>query len=483
MASIIRTGDALPTQTGQSGKVLSTNGTSPSWTTLPSGLPTQTGQAGKYLQTDGTAASWEALSIGEPAAWWVHVTSTNGTQAAPVDITYDKATGRAFVCSDVDAASNTKVAVTCIASSGSIEWHREITYSVTGASAYKIAHVRGHVYLAWYDNTDGLFYVSLLDDSDGSVIGTWEAPDEVKGFAAVQDHVLAIAGYGPMYSALLHPEPATTFPLDITASGGSTDNGYVTINDGGFYVIVKSSAPTSTAVYRLRSIANDALDTDNWTLVFTCDLSLNVAAGGDGNFYAYDIDRIVCYSKTGTLLWTRQNDPSYIVGVRFLVPSPDGVCVIDRKTSGNDQAYVTRLTAAGQPLRAYVMTGFTDGTLLTNVDYRVYGGVCLDDSIILLGRTSNIGFDDRMTIAHVPFKPRIEIQATVSDEITLTWADHSTASGFSAWTTETDPTATSGVTFGIAAGTAAYVTTGPTVTVSTGAVEATIATGGWTNVP
>lgn len=51
------TGDGIPTQTGNSGKYLTTNGATASWGTV-SQVPTQTGSAGKYLRTDGTTASW-----------------------------------------------------------------------------------------------------------------------------------------------------------------------------------------------------------------------------------------------------------------------------------------------------------------------------------------------------------------------------------------------------------------------------------------
>jgi hypothetical protein len=52
---------SLPTQTSNSGKFLTTDGTSASWTTL-NALPTQTGNSGKYLTTDGTTASWGTLT-------------------------------------------------------------------------------------------------------------------------------------------------------------------------------------------------------------------------------------------------------------------------------------------------------------------------------------------------------------------------------------------------------------------------------------
>ena len=53
--------DALPTQTGQAGEFLQTDGTTATWEAVDA-LPTQTGQAGEFLQTDGTTATWEAVT-------------------------------------------------------------------------------------------------------------------------------------------------------------------------------------------------------------------------------------------------------------------------------------------------------------------------------------------------------------------------------------------------------------------------------------
>ena len=49
-----------PSQTGNSGKYLSTNGTQTSWAAVDA-LPSQTGNSGKYLTTNGTAASWSTI--------------------------------------------------------------------------------------------------------------------------------------------------------------------------------------------------------------------------------------------------------------------------------------------------------------------------------------------------------------------------------------------------------------------------------------
>lgn len=51
----------VPSQTGHSGKYLTTNGTASSWATVDA-LPSQTGNSGKYLTTNGTAASWATIT-------------------------------------------------------------------------------------------------------------------------------------------------------------------------------------------------------------------------------------------------------------------------------------------------------------------------------------------------------------------------------------------------------------------------------------
>ena len=66
--------DALPSQTSQSGKFLTTNGTSASWADVPTEIPAQSGNSGKFLTTNGTAVSW-----GEAATASNTITFTNKT--------------------------------------------------------------------------------------------------------------------------------------------------------------------------------------------------------------------------------------------------------------------------------------------------------------------------------------------------------------------------------------------------------------------
>jgi hypothetical protein len=56
----------VPSQTGNSGKYLTTDGTTSSWGAVDA-LPSQTSNAGKYLTTDGTTASWATVTT-DPTA-------------------------------------------------------------------------------------------------------------------------------------------------------------------------------------------------------------------------------------------------------------------------------------------------------------------------------------------------------------------------------------------------------------------------------
>lgn len=88
--------DALaPSQTSNSGKYLTTNGTTTSWGTVDA-LPSQTGNAGKYLSTNGTAASWEYTGASAAGVIWENslvvssnytlTTSKNGMSVGPITI-------------------------------------------------------------------------------------------------------------------------------------------------------------------------------------------------------------------------------------------------------------------------------------------------------------------------------------------------------------------------------------------------------------
>ena len=70
--------DTFPSQSGNSGKFLTTNGSAVSWATVDA-LPSQTGNSGKFLTTDGTDASWEDVFAGEVRVSSMHNPTENAT--------------------------------------------------------------------------------------------------------------------------------------------------------------------------------------------------------------------------------------------------------------------------------------------------------------------------------------------------------------------------------------------------------------------
>jgi hypothetical protein len=92
----------FPSQTGNAGKVLSTNGTTVSW---EEGLPSQTGQSGKYLTTNGTSASWGVVDLSTKAD--INSPTFTGTPAAPTAAADTNTTRIATTAFVVGQASST----------------------------------------------------------------------------------------------------------------------------------------------------------------------------------------------------------------------------------------------------------------------------------------------------------------------------------------------------------------------------------------
>lgn len=59
---LVTVGDPrIPSQTGNAGKYVTTDGTNLSFATVDA-LPTQSGNSGKYLTTNGSTASWASVT-------------------------------------------------------------------------------------------------------------------------------------------------------------------------------------------------------------------------------------------------------------------------------------------------------------------------------------------------------------------------------------------------------------------------------------
>ena len=81
--------DTFPSQTGNNGKFLSTNGTTVSWESVDA-FPVQTGNAGKVLKTDGSDVSWDV--IGNSGDVIPFGTSTSAADATQKNVTISSIT-------------------------------------------------------------------------------------------------------------------------------------------------------------------------------------------------------------------------------------------------------------------------------------------------------------------------------------------------------------------------------------------------------
>ena len=109
--------EVLPSQSGQSGKYLTTNGSTASWANVPTEIPSQSGQSGKYLTTNGTAVSWATVdALPSQSGNNGKFLTTNGSAASwaslpAADQTYDSTSTNAqsgiAVKQAIDAAVST----------------------------------------------------------------------------------------------------------------------------------------------------------------------------------------------------------------------------------------------------------------------------------------------------------------------------------------------------------------------------------------
>lgn len=168
---------ALPDQSGQAGKVLTSDGTNSSW---QEGLPSQSNQSGKFLTTNGTSANWQALSssalsadfeveVGKTVSAGDVVNYANGkigdnpvvnTQTAlQTDSTYRYTTlnGSGTIALVVDSSgSDHGVRTGIVQTDGSINWNLRTTiYNGYSSSGNEIISLGGDRFAMTGGQTEG----------------------------------------------------------------------------------------------------------------------------------------------------------------------------------------------------------------------------------------------------------------------------------------------------------------------------------------
>lgn len=118
----------LPPQNGNTGKFLSTNGTTAQWLTIYQ-IPDQTDQSGKFLTTDGIDASWTTVSLTPDvgsitSSMIADGTIVDGDISSTAAIAATKISGTAITAADTGTVTNTMLA-------GSIANSKLVNSSIT----------------------------------------------------------------------------------------------------------------------------------------------------------------------------------------------------------------------------------------------------------------------------------------------------------------------------------------------------------------
>jgi len=178
--------DTLPSQSGNNGKFLTTNGSAAFWANIPIEIPSQSGQSGKFLTTDGSSVSWATVSGGSLPSQTGNagkVLTTDGTDASwGGDITaglsfakYNSGTNAATVISKVHDTNN------------KITWYQYI-------SNYG------------YPSSSPLFGIQLG--------GNWVYLGQKAFFTTQNDYKLGLSGY-PMATTYTKKISYSTKDLDV----------------------------------------------------------------------------------------------------------------------------------------------------------------------------------------------------------------------------------------------------------------------------
>jgi hypothetical protein len=201
---------ALPNQTGNSGKFVTTDGTTASWAAA---LPSQIGNSGKLLTTNGSAASWTADN-----------NTLGSVVLAPpfrVENAFTDAQNSVYLKTGVQVSRADAVTagwdVTALEAMGlSTPVQTSVNSLVTSAVVFGNGIFVGAGATNVYKSTDGITWVSTIQTSIGRV---WF----LNGLFIVQD-----AGYTTLYTS---PNAVTWTAVTHPFSGANCTFGYA----GGYY--------------------------------------------------------------------------------------------------------------------------------------------------------------------------------------------------------------------------------------------------------
>jgi hypothetical protein len=356
----------LPSQTGNSGKYLTTNGTAKSWGTVSQyALPTQTGNSGKFLTTNGTAESWGTVS--QPLTW----TARHGT---PTDTLYQVA----YNGTNLYVAGGSSGII--LTSPDGITWTSR-TSNFGGNNIFSVAFGNGLFVAVGSGGT-------IATSPDGI---TWTARTSNMGTNQI-NHVIY----------------ANSIWVAVGRGGGTTNTGGITYSTDGITWTRKSQSLTVGSTYCMVSwngtnfVVAANISTNNYLYASTPSGTWTAGADGSGaslNSIIWDGTRhIVCtssskprYSTSTTLGTTTQ-----INNINDLNSSGENEArAFNYYYNGRIYSSVTK--ANGGISSDWSTTPFQTNYVTTGTKYLSPGGVSsIDTRFLFIGTIGQIVFDGYM---------------------------------------------------------------------------------------
>ena len=244
-----------PSQTGNTGKYLSTDGTSVLWSTIthPEELPSQTGNTGKFLTTDGTTSSWGTVSADAVAYDKTNFTATAGqtvfTKSYEVGYIDVYVNGLKIPSAEFTATNGTSVTIGGGTNDGDIV--EMISYQSIGAisldhTAMNNIGTNTHAQIDTHIADTAKHFTQAeisITESQISDLGTY-APQATTYTKSEVD--TAVAGAGGTSTAIYYSASDTTtgfanktipFATQVTSNGITNSSGVLTLPTTGKYLV------------------------------------------------------------------------------------------------------------------------------------------------------------------------------------------------------------------------------------------------------
>ena len=237
----------IPSQSGNSGKFLTTNGTSTSWGTVEA-LPSQTSQSGKFLTTDGSAASWANIPTEIPSQSGNNgkFLTTNGTSVSwaniPTEIPSQTSQSGKFLTTD----------------GSSVSWATVDALPSQTSQAGKFLTTDGSS-ASWGTITVPTKISDLTDDTSTYPV---DKADTLTGLTASITELNYVDGVTSAIQTQLNNKQNSSTAVTHTAS--------TAVGSGTQPIYIASDGTATTTTYALnKTVPSDAVFTDTTYSVFT----------------------------------------------------------------------------------------------------------------------------------------------------------------------------------------------------------------------